>query len=64
MLANRIVPYVAGNILYGVAMAKNVIVVTHFPELIALVFLKLEGGPTFEFLHEAKKIRVNVEGMD
>ena len=64
ILANRIVPYVAGNILDGVAMAENVIVVTHFPELAVVVLLELESGSTFEFFHEAKEIRVNVDRMD
>ena len=64
MLANRIIPYVTRNILDGVATAENVIVVTHFPELAVVILLESERSATFEFFHEAEKIRVNVDRMD
>ena len=64
ILANRIVPYVAGNILDGVAMAENVIVVTHFPELAVVVLLESEGGSTFEFFHEVEKVSVDIDSVD
>ena len=64
MLANWIVPNVTSNRLDGVAVAQNVIVVAHFPELAAVVLLELERGSTFEFLHEPEEVCVDVDSVD
>src|SRR6266852_6224713 len=64
LFAYRIPPDIAGDILYSVARAKNVIVVTPFPESAAMRLAKLEGRALFEEADEFEQVAAIVRTLD
>ena len=56
LFADRIPPNIAGDILYSIARAKNMVVVTRFPEGAAMGFAKLEGCALLEEADEFEQV--------
>jgi hypothetical protein len=54
--ADGIPPDIAGDVFDGIGRAKNVVVVAHFPERLAVSFSKFEGRALFEETDEFKQI--------
>ena len=62
--ADGIPPNVAGDVLYLIGGPKNVIVVTRFPESVALGLAKLEGCALFEEADEFEQVAATVCTLD
>src|SRR6266849_1943164 len=62
--ADGIPPNVAGDVLYLIGGPKNVIVVTRFPESVALGLAKLEGCGLFEGAEEFEQVAATVCTLD
>ena len=62
--SDGIPPDIAGNVLDLVAGAKNVVVVTRFPEGAAVGFAKLEGRALLEEANEFEQVAAIVGALD
>jgi hypothetical protein len=64
LFAYGIPPDIAGDVLYLVARAKNVVVVTPFPERVTVGLAKLEGRALFEQADEFGQVAAIVSALD
>jgi len=63
LLADRIPPDVARDILDLVRGPENMVVITHFPEAAAVRFAKRKGGALFEDADEFAQVRTVVKTL-
>jgi hypothetical protein len=62
--ANRIPPNVAGDVFGGVGVAKNVVVVAHFPQAVRSSAVKSKGGAGFEGADEFLQVRERLSALN